>query len=509
VAVGLLLIQLYRQSTEAQVGQAEVRIARACDMIGGRYGFYVAGWSNPGLRQPDERLRTDLTAVVAVALAHQEGVEGGIWQTGAGSLAYAFPTYQGSGPKTDLPAAEREEIQAVNQRAAADEQQADHRTTSRTQTLLLHACPLNGPISGLTGWTMTRVQSALGLRPLQFGFGVLLALMVAMSVWLGRTLLVWGRHVRGIESALATAGPGAMPSVPRTGERELDRIIDALNEAGVRLAKARLESDEMALRVARAERLASLGRVAAGVAHEIRNPIAAARLQGENALAGDDGRRRQAITEMLRQIDRLDAHVAELLAMTQRVDPHPVRVDLATFLAGQADRHKETAAAKRVTVAIRTIEGFAWLDPAVIGRVLDNLLTNAIRHTPAGGAVTLAAERAPSIAHQRSAIPGTSSEVADSRGNRDRSATHASPRSDTSQLVLTVEDTGPGVPTGMLDHLFEPFVTGRADGTGLGLAIARELADAHGGRLALRQPSAGSGAVFALVLPQENAWHES
>jgi signal transduction histidine kinase len=308
---------------------------------------------------------------------------------------------------------------------------------------------------------------------LQFGFGILLALMVLMSAWLGRTLFVWGRHVRDIEAALGKAGPGGLPAVSRTGERELDRIIDALNDAGERLANARREWDQMAIRVARAERLAGLGRVAAGVAHEIRNPIAAARLQGENALAGDDCRRRQAITDMLGQIDRLDGHIAELLAMTQRVDPHPVRVDLASFLAEQAARHKEIAVAKGFTVAIRKVEGTACLDPAVVGRVLDNLITNAIRHAPAGGTVTLAAER------------GFGS------------------------LTLTVEDTGAGIPPEMQDRLFEPFVTGRADGTGLGLAIARELADAHGGELVLRPPAPGSGAVFVLTLPQEDAWPQS
>jgi signal transduction histidine kinase len=467
------LVQLYRQSTLAQVGHAEAVIARACDMIQDRYGFYTAGWSNAVPKQSDDRLRADLTAVAAMALAHQDGVEGGIWQSGSGSLAYAFPTYQGTGPKTDLPAAERDEIQAVNQRAARDEQPLDRQVASRTQTLLLHACPLNGPVGGLTGWTMTRVQSAAGLRPLQFGFGILLALMVLMSAWLGRTLFVWGRHVKGIEAALARAGHDGMPAVPSTGERELDRIIDALNDAGERLARARQESEQMAARMARAERLAGLGRVAAGVAHEIRNPIAAARLQGENALAGDDARRRQAITDMLGQIDRLDAHVAELLAMTQRVDPHPVRVDLAAFLAAQTARHKETASAKQLTITAGKAEGTANLDPAVIGRVLDNLLTNAIRHAPVGGTVTLAAERAPGL------------------------------------LTLTVEDTGPGVPPDMQDHLFEPFVTGRADGTGLGLAIARELADAHDGRLVLRPPSPGKGAVFALTLSQEGAWPPS
>ena len=473
VAVGILLIQLYRQSTAAQVGHAAAVIARSCDMIQERFGFYVAGWSNPAPKQFDEHLRSDLNAVVAVALAHQDGVEGGIWQTDLGSLAYAYPTYQGTGLKTDLPAAERDEIQAANQRTAQDEQPFDRQTTSRTQTLLLHACPLNGPISGLTAWTMTRVQSAPGLRPLQFGFGILLALMVVMSAWLGRTLFVWGRHVRNIEVALGNTGRGGMPSVPRTGERELDRIIDALNEAGERLANARRESEQMAIRVARSERLAALGRVAAGVAHEIRNPIAAARLQGENALAGDDCRRRQAIASILGQIERMDAHIAELLAMTQRVDPHPVSVDLASFLAEQAARHKEIAIAKNLTLAVGKVEGSARLDPALIGRVLDNLLTNAIRHAPSGGSVTLAGERGLGL------------------------------------LTLTVEDTGPGVPPEMQDRLFEPFVTGRPDGTGLGLAIARELVEAHGGRLVLRPPTPGSGTVFALTLPQEDAWPRS
>ncbi len=83
--------------------------------------------------------------------------------------------------------------------------------SSGSQTLLLHACPLSGPISGLTAWTMTRVRAVQGFRPLQLGLGVLLALMVLMSAWLGRTLLVWGRHVRGIEGALHRPARPACP----------------------------------------------------------------------------------------------------------------------------------------------------------------------------------------------------------------------------------------------------------------------------------------------------------
>jgi hypothetical protein len=151
-------------------------------------------------------------------------------------------------------------------------------------------------------------------------------------------------------------------------------------------------------------------------------------------------------------------------------------VELGTFLADQAARHKETAGAKGLTIDVRGGRGTAMFDPAIVGRVLDNLLTNAIRHAPERGRVTLAAERGPGL------------------------------------LALVVEDTGSGVPAGMADHLFEPFVTGRADGTGLGLAIARELADAHGGRLVLRRTGGeqvDTGAAFALELPQEGSWPPS
>jgi two-component system sensor histidine kinase BaeS len=96
--------------------------------------------------------------------------------------------------------------------------------------------------------------------------------------------------------------------------------------------------------------------------------------------------------------------------MTQRIDPRPVRLELRAFLAELVDRHKETVAAKHLTVTVEPAEGSACLDPAIIGRVLDNQLTNAIRHTPEGGSVTLAAESSPGL------------------------------------LTLTVEDTGPGVP---------------------------------------------------------------
>jgi hypothetical protein len=468
IAVGVLLVQLYQQSTAAQVGRAQAVAARACDVIRDRYTFYTTGWHGPVPTLSDESLRRDLTTAVTLALARQDGVEGGIWQVEAGPLAYGFPTYQGSGPKTDLPEAERDRIRAVNEQTAREEQPVDQEATSRSQTLLLHGCPLIGPISGLTAWTMMRVQAAPGYDRLRLGLAVLLTLVLGMSAWLTRVLLVWTRHVRAIEMALGRQDPETMPAVKRTGERELDRIIDALNEAGNRLAASRQQSEALTAQVAVSERLAALGRVAAGVAHEIRNPIAAMRLRAENALAGDDARRRKTLEDLLGLVARLDGLVAELLTMTQRREPRSEKVEVGPFLAALIERHREEAAARDIGIATECSVTCADLDPEIVGRILENLLQNAVRHAPVGGRVTVSATV---------------------QGNG---------------LRLTVTDTGPGVLPELRDQLFEPFVTGRADGTGLGLAIARELAEAHGGQLMLLcagGETVGRGAVFALDLP--------
>ena len=468
VVGGVLLVQLYQQSTTAQIQRAEAVVARACDMIRDRYAFYVKDWTGSATPDSDIRFRSNLITVVSMALAHQPGIEGGIWQKD-GSLAYAYPTYAGTGPKTDLPAAELDRIRSVNREAIRTEQPVLSRAVSRTQTLLVFACPLDGPLPGVTGWTMTRIEAAPGFDRLQLGLGVLLGLMIGMSGWLAFLLSSWSKRVRRIENALAQRTAETLPRIEPTGEHELDRIVGALNDAGERLKDARHRAAEMAERVAAAERLAALGRVAAGVAHEIRNPIAAIRLKAENALAGHDERRRHsALNAILDQVARLDRLVSELLAMTQRRSVAAKDVDLSDFVQSCADDHRETASAHGVSIVTDVRSDRAHFDPDLIRRALDNLMVNAIQHTPEGGHVQLSAQRL---------------------GN---------------MLRFRVADTGSGVASEIEDHLFEPFVTGRSDGTGLGLAIVRELAEAHGGRgilLFRGDESSGRGAEFALDLP--------
>jgi signal transduction histidine kinase len=325
---------------------------------------------------------------------------------------------------------------------------------------VIHACPLPGPLPEVTGWTMTRAFTATSraYNQLLIGLAVLALTVVGSAIWLARILYSWSRKIRQLEASLAAHEAGALPTLAPTGERELDRLVGALNAAGARLAKERQ-------RASAAERLAAIGHLAAGLAHEIRNPIAAMRLKAENALAGDDEARRvAALRSILEQIGRLDALLRDLLAMTQRREPRIADVELAAFIDRTMKPLRELAAAKNVKLDVGDVEETGsrpQFDAEQMQRALDNLVLNALQST--SSTVTVEAER---------------------RGDH---------------LCLRVRDTGHGIPATIRERLFEPFVTARPDGTGLGLAIVREIARSHGGDA--RYVPTARGAIFEIEVP--------
>jgi signal transduction histidine kinase len=217
--------------------------------------------------------------------------------------------------------------------------------------------------------------------------------------------------------------------------------------------------------VASGERLAAVGRVTAGVAHEIRNPIAAMRLAAEVALTKSE-RREQTLRLVIQQVDRLDNLVQRLLTASEREPLRPQSVSLASFLETCAEAHREGAAAKGMTIATATGVEKGWFDPDQMSRALNNLLVNAVQE---GGSGPVRLEA----------------------------------RSREGELVLSVSDRGAGPPAAINDHLFDPFVTGKPDRSGLGLAIVREIAAAHGGRAEFERLEGET--VFQIVTP----WRES
>ena len=464
IAIGALMVGLFRQSATARVGQANAELERACDAISDAYRFYSAGWHSAQASE-DSSFRGGLTTVVQSALRQRVGVEGGIWQLERGSLAYAYPTYEGSGPKIDLPQAELPRIAQVNRIAASEEHPSSSRYSAPSQTLLVTACPLSGPIPDLTAWTMTRVMTFAGraYRQLMTGLGVLLATVLVAAVLLTRLTLSWSRHINFIRSSLSAHDLAELPMLPLTGERELDQIVSALNDAGVRLAQARERAQDLSLKIATAERLAAIGRVSAGVAHEIRNPIAAMRLKAENALAKGGERYHEALTVILDQIGRLDRLLRRLLNVTEPEQARLQRVDLGALLQSCLEAHREVSETRSVRLSRRSTVESAQLDPELTRLALDNLLLNAIQAAPRDSLVELGADV------------------------------------EADQLVLSLRDAGAGPPADIQQRLFEPFVTARPDGTGLGLSIVREVADAHGG--VARYRTSSSGTIFEMVLP--------
>jgi signal transduction histidine kinase len=465
VAAGGLMIGLFYQSASAQAGESEAQIARACDSIVSTYRFYSTDWQGHSTSLHDAALHTNLTTVVQTALRDRPGIEGGLWQANAGALAYAYPTYQGAGPKTDMPQAEASRIQAINAAALAEDRPTTRRYQASAQVLLMAACPLRGPIPQLTAWTMTRVVTFAGraYQQLMAGLGVLFVAIAAATMLLLRLAVNWSRHVARIEKSLQVADVTSLPPIDATGERELDQIIDALNLAGRRLAETSTRAEQLARQVASGERLAAIGRVAAGVAHEIRNPIAAMRLKAENALLGDATRQAEALSMILGQIERLDRLLRRLLSLTERDPPRCEDTSVRALIEACVRDHTERALAKGTQIVTRIDAQTARIDAEQIRRALDNLLLNAIEAAPMHSEILLSAR-----------IEGDT-------------------------LYLSVLDGGVGPPAAIRDHLFEPFVTGRADGTGLGLSLVREIANAHGG--IARLAAVPSGTCFEILIP--------
>ncbi|MGH1569656.1 sensor histidine kinase [Methylobacterium sp. P31] len=461
-ATAYLMFGVYSQSTGVQVAQTEIAVGRACREVIDRYAALV-GTRGRGIAA------ADLGGVLGAALGGYAGVEGGIWSAADGSVAYAYPTYEGTGPKTDLPAAEHDTIAALNAQVLRVGHTVSIRRPSRTQVLLLQGCPLRGPEPELTAWTMGRAHVNDGPTYTRFlaALGFLAATVLGSAAFLGWFLYGFSGRIAKLEAALAAPRPDGedLTRLDRTGEYELDRLVDALNAAGGRLREARAQA-------VAAERLAAFGRLAASVAHEIRNPIAAMRLKAENALvSGDPNRAAIALETVLGQIARVDTLLRDLLNLTQARSLNRTPTPVAPLLADCARLHEDLANARAVRVQTGTEDlpgtEHPHIDRGQVVRALDNLLLNALQHTPPGGRVRLGAARV--------TVEGAL------------------------RLNLHVSDTGPGIDPAIRDTIFEPFVTGRADGTGLGLAIVREIARAHRGEVRLVQDEPET--TFLLDLP--------
>lgn len=437
VLVGLLFV-LVSQSAGPQVSRARDHAQVSCAALSAgaeRLRFAAPAGEGGSTPSADPLARAGAQAILDLVLRDRQGMEGGFWKLGAGVLAYAFPTYDGTGIKQDPPSAELERIEATVQRAATTGGVVTDVRPGLREAVVFSACPVGvatGAGTGVAAWTLTRVPlvAADVVNPLILAVSLLLCMVVVSGLWLGRLLSRW-----------------------------------------------REQATRMQQQLAQAERLATLGRMSAGLAHEIRNPLGTMRMKVENALAAPadvrEVRVAGALESVLVQSQRLESLVSSLLALTQpfRVAPQPVA--LRAFFDERIAAHAEPAHAAGVRLVAAVDAELAdihppppWFDPAQMARVFDNLILNALAHLPEGGVIELGARR--------------------------RGPAH---------WLLWVADDGVGVPPELRESLFEPFATARSGGSGLGLALVREIVQAHGGRVALAESARGARIEMELPWP--------
>jgi signal transduction histidine kinase len=462
VACGALAVQLYslfQLGIGGQVSEVRSAVVLAAKGVAQQFDLYVSSFTSSSPDFGDASHQRELLLLLDLALGRYNGIEGGFWSPQNNFIAYSFPTHQPI--KRDIPEAESSRIAQLNQKVFSTHKEATVRYDSAGEVLLIHAAPAS---SDLVIWTMGRahVGAAAAFETLATSFVALLLLMLVTGAVILWYLHHWGRRLSQLEQQLGDS----REDLSKTGLRELDRMIVAFNHQTQRLRESQEQSNQLMQQLSRADRLAALGRMSAGLAHEIRNPIGAMRLQAENALTkiSDPGQQR-TYQNILREIARLDDLLERLMAIV-RLDKLKIgRTSIPDWLEECVDRFRHGSRTFEIKVIATVIE---WpLDHDQMSRVLDNLVTNAVQHTPLGGWVRVTAAEKDKV------------------------------------CCLIVEDSGPGVQAEYREKIFEPFASFRSNGTGLGLAIAREIVEAHGGTISCTQ--AANGARFEIRLP----WRES
>ena len=267
-----------------------------------------------------------------------------------------------------------------------------------------------------------------------------------------------------------------VPIVPELLRAKVRVFVD-LYRTTAALQREIAERQRLEREAQRSQHFALLGRLAAGVSHEIRNPLGAIFLHVDlleeelrQPAPDSPATMAQSVAEIKAQLARLEDLVHDYLSLARVTTIERIPQDLGSAVETWVSEWQPLAAAQGVTLHL---DGITHLGQAVfhehtLRRVLLNLVQNALDAMPQGGTLTLAGQR---------------------------TATH---------VHLHVRDTGCGIRTAQLAQIFEPLYTTKPQGTGLGLYIVREIITAHAGQITV-QSGEGQGTTFTVTLPRHIA----
>jgi two-component system sensor histidine kinase HydH len=241
-----------------------------------------------------------------------------------------------------------------------------------------------------------------------------------------------------------------------------------------RIIKDQMAALEESRRVAaQNEKLAAIGRLAAGIAHEVRNPLGVIRASASMVQESfdTDEEPHRACQFICEEIDRLNGLITSLLAFARPSEPRfqSVSIDHVIERAVQlAASQLQQRGIELDRASVETVPEIAG-DPDLLAQVLLGLITNAAEAQERGGRISVRVESAPD------------------------------------EVRVEVADAGPGIPDADLERVFEPFFTTKASGTGLGLPMTARIVESHGGQIEARRSAGagehGKGACFRIALP--------
>jgi two-component system NtrC family sensor kinase len=314
------------------------------------------------------------------------------------------------------------------------------------------------------------------------GFGVLgLFLGSASTFLLARRMT---RPIQALTRSVGAVGRGDLSQrIEVASLDELGQLSAAFNEMTVQLVRVR----ELEERLRRADRLAALGTMAAGIAHDIRNPLTSILIFSQlMSLHHEDPDVRAKFDRVVpRELERVQAVIEDMMELarssTLNLEPTNVNEVLAQVL--------ELYEGQATTLGIKICREFApdlpvcMADRKRLHRCFSNLIANGIQAMANGGELSIGTDRIPIIS-----VPGL---------QPDPSAANAR---DASAIRVVIGDTGQGIPPDRLSRIFDPFYTTKEKGLGLGMAITHRIIEDHKGSIDV-QSQVGIGSTFTMHLP--------
>jgi two-component system sensor histidine kinase HydH len=311
----------------------------------------------------------------------------------------------------------------------------------------------------------------LVLRELSWGFAGLglLASLAGLLVGVATAMLA-KREIRRLQvRVLATTEklPGGDRAIEVSGEGDAEALGAQVDELASRVESTIERLNERDREAQRAERLAAVGRLAAGVAHEIRNPLTSIKMLLQSAMEGGASLERSDLEIAESEIVRIERSLQTFMDFARPPALERRNVELGDLLRRTAALVRGRAERQGVAVRVKVPEpANLFADPEQLQQVFVNIALNALDAMPGGGTLLAGVRRSGGSA------------------------------------VAAFTDTGPGLSADIIGRLFEPFASTRSTGMGLGLAISRRIVESHGGSIrASSVDPPGRGTMFEVELP--------